>query len=196
MPTVTVRTMFELARIVGRPTLQLAVPGGATVRTVLEELAARHEGLGGLLFDQGTGGLRSYLFVELNGRDIRSLEGLETPVGEGDALSVLIPVAGGCGDGSRARARPAAEEGAMEAAVILFTMAGNADGDRAREFLKAKEIAFEERDVGKDAQASAELYLLARRIFVPTLVIGGKAFCGFAINQAKIEKALAEAKGA
>jgi molybdopterin converting factor small subunit len=58
-------------------------------------LAAAHDGLRGRLFDPGTGGLLSYLFVEMNGRDIRTLQGLETPVGEGDALSVLIPVAGG-----------------------------------------------------------------------------------------------------
>ena len=84
----------------------------------------------------------------------------------------------------------------MAAVVTLYTMAGNADGDRAREFLKAKGMAFEERDVGKDPKASGELYVLARRIFVPTLVISGKAFFGFAINQAKIENALAKAKGA
>jgi len=97
MPTVTVRTMFDLARLVGRPSVQVAVGAGATVRSVLEELAAAHGGLRNRLFDQATGGLHSYLFVELNGRDIRSLQGLETPVGEGDALSVLIPVAGGAG---------------------------------------------------------------------------------------------------
>ncbi len=84
----------------------------------------------------------------------------------------------------------------MAAAVTLYTMAGNADGDLARDFLKAKGISFEERDVGTDAQASMDLYLVARRIFVPTLVIGGKAFPGFTINRAKIEKALGEAKGA
>lgn len=95
MPTVSVRTMFDLARIVGRPTVQLTVEPGATVRTVLEELAAAHHGLQSRLFDPGTGGLLSYLFVELNGRDVRSLQGLETAVADGDALSVLIPVAGG-----------------------------------------------------------------------------------------------------
>ncbi|MGD0266187.1 MAG: MoaD/ThiS family protein [Candidatus Methylomirabilota bacterium] len=102
MPTVTVRTMFELARIVGRPSVQLTVGAGATVRTALEGLEAAHGGLRGSLFDPGTGSLLSYLFVELNGRDIRSLQGLETPVGEGDALSVLIPVAGGAGSNDNA----------------------------------------------------------------------------------------------
>jgi len=98
MPTVTVRTMFEMARIVGQPSVQLKVGAGATVRTVFEALLAAHDGLQGRLFDTRTGGLLSYLFVELNGRDIRSIQGLETVVAEGDALSVMIPVAGGAGD--------------------------------------------------------------------------------------------------
>ncbi len=95
MPTVTVRTMFDMARIMGRQSVQLEVEPGATVRTVLEALVAAHDGLQGRLFDPGTGGLLSYLFVEMNGRDIRALRGLETPVQDGDALSILIPVAGG-----------------------------------------------------------------------------------------------------
>jgi len=95
VPTVTVRTMFDLAQIMGRPTVQLTVGAGATARTVLEELTAAHDGLRGRLFDPKTGDLLPYLFVEMNGRDIRALQGLDTPVGEGDALSVLIPVAGG-----------------------------------------------------------------------------------------------------
>lgn len=95
MPTVTVRTMFDMARIMGRQSVQFDVEPGATVRTVLEALIAAYDGLQGRLFDPGKGGLLSYLFVELNGRDIRALQGLETSVRDGDALSVLIPVAGG-----------------------------------------------------------------------------------------------------
>ena len=95
MPTVTVRTMFELARIVGHPSVQLTVGPGASVRTVLESLVAAHGGLQGKLFDARTGDLLAYLFVELNGRDVRALNGLQTPVAEGDSLSVMLPVAGG-----------------------------------------------------------------------------------------------------
>jgi MoaD family protein len=95
MPTVTVRTMFDLARIMGRSSAEVSVEPGATVRTVLDALSSAHEGLRDRLFDPGASGLRPYLFLELNGRDIRALQGLETPVAEGDALSVLIPVAGG-----------------------------------------------------------------------------------------------------
>jgi MoaD family protein len=98
MATVTIRTMFDLAGIVGRNTVELTIEPGATVETTLKALQAAHAGLQGRLFDSATGGLLSYLFVELNGRDIRSLQGLETPVGDGDALSVLIPVAGGAGN--------------------------------------------------------------------------------------------------
>jgi len=95
MPAVTVHTMFDLARIMGRHSVEVTVEPGATVRTVLEALIAAHDGLQGRLFDPKTGDLLSYLFVEMNGRDIRALQGLETPVQNGDALSVLIPVAGG-----------------------------------------------------------------------------------------------------
>lgn len=95
MPRVTVRTMFDLARIIGSNSVALSVAPGATVRTVLESLTQAHAGLEGRLFDPETGGLLAYLFVELNGRDIRSVQGLATPVEDGDALSVLIPVAGG-----------------------------------------------------------------------------------------------------
>ena len=95
MPTVTVRTMFDLARILGRSSVQVDVGPGATVRAVLEKLVAEHGDLGGRVFDPATGGLLSYLFIELNGRDIRALQGLETTVQDGDGLSVLIPVAGG-----------------------------------------------------------------------------------------------------
>ena len=95
MPTVTVRTMFDLAKIVGRTTTELAVEPGGTVRTALEALIAMHGALRDRLFDPATGTLLSYLFVEMNGRDIRSLQGLETPVADGDSLFVLIPVAGG-----------------------------------------------------------------------------------------------------
>ncbi len=95
MASVTVRTMFELARIVGRPSVELPVGPGACVGSVLRDLVAAHAGLQGRLFDPGTGELLSYLFVELNGRDVRALQGLQTPVAEGDALSVMLPVAGG-----------------------------------------------------------------------------------------------------
>jgi MoaD family protein len=95
MPRVTVRTMFDLARIIGASAVELHVEPGASVRTVLERLTQAHQGLQGRLFDPETGGLLGYLFVELNGRDIRSVKGLATPVQDGDALSVLIPVAGG-----------------------------------------------------------------------------------------------------
>lgn len=95
MPAVTVHTMFDMARIMGRHSAEIAVGADATVRTVLEALVTAHDGLRGRLFDPKTGDLLNYLFVEMNGRDIRALRGLETPVQDGDALSVLVPVAGG-----------------------------------------------------------------------------------------------------
>ena len=41
------------------------------------------------------GGLRRFVNVYLGGEDIRFLEGLETPVSDGDELTILPAVAGG-----------------------------------------------------------------------------------------------------
>jgi sulfur-carrier protein len=41
------------------------------------------------------GGLRRFVNVYLGGEDIRFLEGLETPVADGDELTILPAVAGG-----------------------------------------------------------------------------------------------------
>jgi hypothetical protein len=57
MPAVTVHTMFDLARIMGRHSAEIAVGPDATVRTVLEALIAAYDGLQGRLFDPGTGGI-------------------------------------------------------------------------------------------------------------------------------------------
>ncbi|MGX6448922.1 ubiquitin-like small modifier protein 1 [Patulibacter sp. S7RM1-6] len=67
---------------------------GATVREVLDELAARHEELKTQLF--GTDGdLNRFVNVYLNDEDVRVLGGLETPVSDSDTLQILPAMAGG-----------------------------------------------------------------------------------------------------
>ena len=72
-----------------------AVTGaGATVGEVLNGLYAEHDGLKERLADD-SGGLRRFVNVYLKGEDIRFLDGLDTPVSEGDELTILPAVAGG-----------------------------------------------------------------------------------------------------
>ena len=68
--------------------------GGASVGEVLRALADRHPATQSQLFG-GDGDLNRYVNVYLNDEDVRVLQGLETPVGEGDTLVILPAMAGG-----------------------------------------------------------------------------------------------------
>jgi MoaD family protein len=68
--------------------------GGASVGAVLSALAEQHPSTKSQLFGEN-GDLNRYVNVYLNDEDVRVLEGLETPVGEGDTLVILPAMAGG-----------------------------------------------------------------------------------------------------
>ena len=71
-----------------------AVPAeGATVEALVADLVARHAGLRDRLVDDA--GLRRFVNVYLNDEDVRFLGGLETPVADGDSVTILPAVAGG-----------------------------------------------------------------------------------------------------
>ena len=67
---------------------------GATVAEVLQGLNTQHPGFGERLFDEN-GGLRRFVNVFVADEDIRFLDGLSTPVTEGQAVSIIPAVAGG-----------------------------------------------------------------------------------------------------
>ena len=67
---------------------------GATVGEVLKGLDAAHPGFADRLFDEG-GNLRRFVNVFLADEDVRFLDGLGTPVAEGQTLSIVPAVAGG-----------------------------------------------------------------------------------------------------
>jgi sulfur-carrier protein len=67
---------------------------GATVAEVLKALDAEHPGFAERLYDDG-GSLRRFVNVFLAEEDIRFLDGLDTPVTDGQTLSIVPAVAGG-----------------------------------------------------------------------------------------------------
>jgi MoaD family protein len=67
---------------------------GATVKDVLADLYARHGELRERMSDED-GSLRRFVNVYLAGEDIRFLDGLATPVADGEELTILPAVAGG-----------------------------------------------------------------------------------------------------
>jgi len=66
---------------------------GSTLDELITDLEQRHGGLRDRLVDGG--GLRRFVNVYLNDEDVRFLAGLETPVKDGDTVTVLPAVAGG-----------------------------------------------------------------------------------------------------
>ena len=67
---------------------------GADVGAVLRALAEQHPSTQGQLFGED-GELNRYVNVYLNDEDVRVMDGLATPVGEGDTLVILPAMAGG-----------------------------------------------------------------------------------------------------
>ncbi len=67
---------------------------GATVKAVLDQVQTEFPGLKERLCD-ANGTLRRFVNVFLNGEDIRFANGPETPVKDGDELSIIPAIAGG-----------------------------------------------------------------------------------------------------
>jgi len=67
---------------------------GATLRDVLVALNAVHDGFNDRLFD-ATGELHKFVNVFVSDDDVRYLQGLDTPVNNGDTVSIIPAVAGG-----------------------------------------------------------------------------------------------------
>jgi MoaD family protein len=67
---------------------------GATVAEVLKQLEARHPGFAARLYDD-KGQLRRFVNVFVADEDIRFLQGLDSPVAEGEVVSIVPAVAGG-----------------------------------------------------------------------------------------------------
>jgi sulfur-carrier protein len=72
-----------------------------TIGDLIDRLDARYPGLRGQLLSSD-GQLHRFVNVYVNDEDVRYLGRLETPVEEGDTVSLLPSVAGGSGAPSRA----------------------------------------------------------------------------------------------
>ena len=66
---------------------------GATVRELLEDLTTRVPALGSKVYAEGE--LQSFVNVYVDGEDVRTRDGLETPVKDGSTVILLPAMAGG-----------------------------------------------------------------------------------------------------
>jgi MoaD family protein len=67
---------------------------GATLREVLKDLESRYPGITKNVLTED-GGLHRFINVYVNDEDVRYLGSLETPIADGDTVSILPAVAGG-----------------------------------------------------------------------------------------------------
>ena len=68
---------------------------GATVREVLTQVGDRFPALRARIFDDGN--IAAFVNVYVGGEDIRTKDGLETPVADGSTVILLPAMAGGVG---------------------------------------------------------------------------------------------------
>ena len=94
MPTVHLPSALS-GHAAGQRRVQVA---GATVGNVLAALGRTHPGVGQRVLDD-RGVVRRHVNVFVNGESIRYLDGVETPVGDGDEVWILPAVSGGCAVG-------------------------------------------------------------------------------------------------
>ncbi len=68
--------------------------GAASLSAAIEALEAEYPGMRERLLDD-TGELRRFVNIYINNEDVRFLDGLNTPLKDGDDVSIVPAVAGG-----------------------------------------------------------------------------------------------------
>lgn len=91
--SVSVRIPTPLRKLTGGAD-EVAVDG-TTVGEVIESLEAAHPGLKERLCDDA-GEIRRFVNVYVNDEDVRFLQGRATALKDGDELSIVPAIAGGC----------------------------------------------------------------------------------------------------
>jgi len=90
--SITVRIPTQLRNLSGGAS-EVAVEAG-TVAEALKALDGAHAGFAERLFDE-SGALRRFVNVFVADEDIRFLQGIDTPVADGQVVSIVPAVAGG-----------------------------------------------------------------------------------------------------
>jgi molybdopterin synthase sulfur carrier subunit len=91
---ITLRTFADFREVIGTAEMELFPPEGESVRGVLKGLCETHPALRGKIFD-AAGNLKPYILVLKNGRNVASLQQLDTLLADRDVIALFPPVAGG-----------------------------------------------------------------------------------------------------
>lgn len=88
---VTVRIPAPLRPLAGGASSVQCTPG--TVSDLIEQLEGQHAGFRERVAEDGA--LRRFVNVFVDGEDVRFAQGIDTPVGDGQEVTILPAVAGG-----------------------------------------------------------------------------------------------------
>jgi sulfur-carrier protein len=91
---ITLRIFASFRETIGAAEMELFPPDGERVRGFLKGLCETHPSLRGKIFDPA-GNLKPYILVLKNGRNVDSLQRLDTPLADQDVIALFPPVAGG-----------------------------------------------------------------------------------------------------
>jgi molybdopterin synthase sulfur carrier subunit len=91
---ITFRVFASLREIIDAGEKTFILPQGETIKGLLENLCNTYPRLRAHLFDPA-GQIKPYFIILKNGRNIVSLQQLDTVIDEDDVIAVFPPVAGG-----------------------------------------------------------------------------------------------------
>lgn len=96
MIKITLHTILGLKQVIDQGRTEIDLPDGSTVEDFLTYMKERWgDKLSARLFDPDSGAVLPYVRIMVNGQTIQFLEGMETPLKEGDEVLILPPVSGG-----------------------------------------------------------------------------------------------------
>jgi molybdopterin synthase sulfur carrier subunit len=93
---VTLHTILGIKEVIGQRLTEIELSNGSTIEDFLSYMRERWgNGLSNRLFHPDTNVVLPFVRIMVNGQTIDFLEGMETPLKEGDVVLILPPASGG-----------------------------------------------------------------------------------------------------
>ena len=92
---VKVKTFANMRDIVGKSEIDYEIKQGNTLRYLLENMCQKYgKSFEHQIKDRSTGAIVPFLLL-INGKTFRSVADLDTPLNEGDVVTIMLPFDGG-----------------------------------------------------------------------------------------------------